>query len=202
MEPKCTFCDYDSKKPRIVAETPNFYALPTVGQISDGGHMLIVTRKHHPCLGSMEEELFPEYEAFVDRVKAAVTTRYGKPILFEHGILGQSISHAHLQMMPSMVDLFPFINRDFKVFRELSSVRELRELHRTKGVYLFYQDLNDKKFGFILDSFPQYLRIVAAEAIGKPKRGNWREWTADPDCKNLDDRLIEETVNQLRKELS
>jgi len=54
-------------------------------------------------------------------------------------------------------------------------------------------------FGFMLDSFPQYLRIVAAEAIGKPKRGNWREWRANHDCAKLDDILIKETVKKLRQ---
>ncbi len=164
--------------------------------------MLIIPKKHYACLGSMDDNAFCEFEDFSGRIKKAVTAVYGKPISFEHGILGQSIAHAHLQMIPSCVDLFSRINRDFRVFRKLSSMRELQELHRTKGVYLFYQNTFDEMFGFLLDSYPQYLRIVAAEAIGKPKRGNWREWRADPECAKLDDILVEETVKKLRQAVS
>ena len=176
--------------------------MPTIGQISDGGHLLVIPRQHYSCLGAMEDERFVEFEELAGKVKKTVTKIYGKPISFEHGILGQSVPHAHLQMMPSATDLFTRINRDFRVFKELSTLRDLQDLHRTRGVYLFYQDLNDKMFGFLLDSYPQYLRIVAAEAIGKPKRGNWREWRADPECAKLDDLLIEDTVMRLLQEFS
>jgi diadenosine tetraphosphate (Ap4A) HIT family hydrolase len=201
MEPKCTFCDYERMKPRIVAETPNFYALPTVGQISDGGHMLVITRKHYVCLGAMEDPLFDEFEEFTGRVESAVARNYKKPMLFEHGILGQSIPHAHLQMMPSDTDMFSAINQDFRVFKQLAAFKDMQALHRSKGVYLFYENLKDEKFGFLLDSYPQYLRIVAAKAIGKPPRGDWRQCTADPENKKLDDLLIEETCRTLRREL-
>ena len=200
-EKPCTFCDYDTKRHRIVAETENFYALPTIGQISDGGHMMIIPRRHYSCLGAMEDDAFAEFEELTGNVERAVTVAYQKPILFEHGILGQSVSHAHLQMMPSDADLFTRINNDFRVFRKLGSFKELQEMHKTKGVYLFYENTHDEKFGFLLDSYPQYLRIIAAEAIGKPKRGNWREWRADPECAALDDRLIDETVKRLRQEM-
>lgn len=200
MGAACTFCDY-AQQESIVAETDNFYATPSFGQISDGGHVLVIPRHHYSCLGAMEEESFDEFEELTQRVKGAITDVYGKPIAFEHGILGQSIAHAHLQLMPSAVDLFPRIHRDFRMFRALSSIRDLRELHRTKGIYLYYQDPTDKQFAFLLDSFPQYLRFVAAEAIGKPQRGNWREWRADPDCAKLDDKLFTETVKKLRETL-
>jgi len=194
----CVFCNYEDKKERVIYESQNFYVIPTIGQISDGGHLLIIPRQHYVCLGAMNEKLFDEFDELTQKTKKAVTNEYEKPILFEHGILGQSVSHAHMQMMPSSTDLFTRINKEFRVFKKLQSIKELKELHQTKGVYLFYQNTKDEMFGFILDSYPQYLRIVAAEAIGKPKRGNWREWRSDPDCARLDDFLIEETVKKLR----
>lgn len=198
MGDKCVFCEYADKK-LIVCESQNFYVIPTVGQISDGGHLLVIPREHYVCLGAMPEQLFDEFDKLTADVKKAVTEAYEKPIIFEHGILGQSISHAHMQVMPCATDLFSRINRDFKVFRQLQSTKELRELHRTKGVYLFYQNTLDEMFGFILDSHSQYLRIVAAEAVGKPKRSNWLEWRSDEDCAKLDDILIAETVKRLKE---
>lgn len=201
MGDKCTFCDYADQK-SVVAESENFYAIPSFGQISDGGHMLVIPKKHYVCLGAMEDKHFPELEQFTGNLKKAITDVYGKPISFEHGILGQSIPHAHLQMMPTDVDLFKRINRDFRMYRKLSSIRELRDLHRTKGVYLYYQNTADEMFGFMLDSFPQYFRIIAAEAIGKPQRGNWREWRADVEREKLDDLLFAETIKKLRDALA
>ena len=202
MADQCPFCNFDSVKSSAVLESKDFYAIPTIGQISDGGHMLVIPRNHYACLGSMDDSKFDEFESITKKVKQAVTNTYSKPILFEHGILGQSVPHAHLQIMPSDTDLFSRINSDFKMFRRFTSMRELQNLHKSKGVYLFYQNQQDEMFGFLLDSYPQYLRIVAAESIGKPKRGNWREWRADADCAKLDDKLIAETIKKLKQELN
>jgi diadenosine tetraphosphate (Ap4A) HIT family hydrolase len=196
----CVFCGHEQHRARIVCESGRFYAIPTVGQISDGGHMLIIPKGHHVCLGAMDDAHFDEFEAMHADLKRRIRASYGKRVVsFEHGILGQSVPHGHLQVLPSDTDLYGRISQDFKLVKPLGSVREIRELHRTKGVYLFYENQQDDRFGFLLDSFPQYLRIVAAECIGKPQRGNWREWRADPLQASLDDRLIDETVQKLRQ---
>jgi hypothetical protein len=162
----------------------------------------VIPKEHAVCLGALSEKMLDEFSDISEYVKSAIRSEYNLPtVAFEHGILGQSVPHAHLQVMPSATDLFPFIIADFKVYKELSSVKELRELHCTKGVYLYYQDPQDKQYGFVLDSYPQYLRFVAAKAIGKPMRGDWRAWRADPEAAKLDDFLVEDTVERLRRHL-
>lgn len=195
------FCKYDTPA-NVIVESDFFYVIPTMGQLSDGGHLLVIPHEHYSCLGAMDERLFDEFEPFVDKLKKAVTVAYGKPILFEHGVLGQSVPHAHLQLVPSCVDLFPSISREFKSFQQLISLRELRELHRTKGMYLLYQNLQDEMFSFTLDHFSQYLRRVTAEVMGKPEQGDWRAWRGRPDRAELDDILRSESVKRVREVLN
>lgn len=202
MTNTCVFCDYTKHATRIVYETTNFYAVPTIGQISDGGYMLVIPKYHYACLGSMEDDKFGELEDVVSKLKTAITTTFGKPILFEHGILGQSITHAHLHLVPFATDIFPIVQKDFPVYKQITCMHDLRELHRTNGGYLFYQNPADEMFGFLPDAvIPQYFRIVVAEASGRQPRGDWRAWRSNKDNAKLDDKLIEETVKKLRQEL-
>src|SRR3989344_8299983 len=118
MNSNCHLCDVESYQSWIVDETEHFYARPTIWQISDGGHMLIIPRKHYPCLGSMEKKYFREFKELTSHLKQTITDVYQKPISFEHGILGQSIAHAHLQMLLTSVDLFERIKHDFRICQE------------------------------------------------------------------------------------
>ena len=52
-------------------------------------------------------------------------------------------------------------------------------------------------FVFYMDAIPQYLRLVAAQEMGRTPRGDWRAWRSDPDCAKIDDLLMEQTVERL-----
>ncbi|HLD39692.1 MAG TPA: HIT domain-containing protein [Candidatus Nanoarchaeia archaeon] len=193
----CVFCDKEKSAGRIFYESNNFFAMPTIGQISHGGHSLIVPKYHAPCLGEMSSGLFMEFDQVKLEVQNAIEQEYGKSISFEHGIIGQSVPHAHLQILPSNTDMFSTLHQKYPFYKKLDSMEELREIYEKRRVYLYYENQQHEKFVFFMDAIPQYLRLVAAQEMGRTPRGDWKAWRNDPDCAKIDDLLMDQTVQRL-----
>ena len=202
--PKCNFCDYSvhERRNQIIAQTDDFYCVPSIGQICEGGHLMIIPKKHVSCLGAMEESSFVEFERFVDRIKKAVTDIYQKPIMFEHGIVGQPTRHAHLQMLPISTSLDECITWDFDKKMQLNSIRELAQIYKSGGQYLFSQNSQGVMHAYTGEQFSQNLRKVVADAVGKSERGDWKTLRANHERAQHDDVLINETVEKLRQALN
>jgi hypothetical protein len=175
--------------------------MPTLGQISDGGHVLLISKEHLPCFGALGRKGLEELDVFKKKVEGAVRKNYGPTVCFEHGIIGQTVPHAHFQILPSSTDLFQTLSQKYPFYRKLGNLADLEGVYNDRRVYLYYENQENKKVAFIMDTIPQYMRFVAAEAIGNAPRGDWKEWRADPDCARKDDELISETVRELRREL-
>ena len=214
MESNCLFCDVSKIQDRLIAEVDGFYVVATLGQITDGGYVLILPKRHVSCIGAMNETEVHGATTVLQEVNRAVAEEYSPPyglmgphlgLMFEHGIVGQTVKHAHIHVMPAYVDLTAKIKKDFpnefserKMLGSFTSLTELQMLYREKQKpYLFWQDSRTFFSTPIIcwnpPAPPQYLRIVAAEALGRPERANWREM--DPE---LDKRLGAETVRRLK----
>jgi diadenosine tetraphosphate (Ap4A) HIT family hydrolase len=195
----CAFCDRTQFEERLVGESKNFWIIATFGQISDGGYLLLVPKRHVLCLGLIEEHELKEMEKLQIRVCEAVTEEYGTPphIVFEHGIVGQTIRHAHLHLIPELGVIAEKIYKDFSgsEFHTLSSWSELTCAYAEKQKpYLLWKDFQTNMTVCWDPKAPlQYLRIVVAQAVGRPERANWR--TMDPE---LDRRLWSGTVTRLK----
>ncbi len=197
--PSCAFCQLEVRTKNVIATSKHFYAIPTLGQISDGGHILIVSNKHLPCLGALDSQHFNELIDFKDKVQSAIQSEYGATICLEHGIIGQSVPHAHLQILPSSCDLFQTLKMKYPFYREMQNLDDLGKVYDERRVYLFYENQQSIKYAFIMDAMPQYLRLVAAEQMGRTHRGDWRAWRLDDICAKRDDELIVETVIRLKR---
>lgn len=196
MKP-CVFCDKEKRAEKTFYESANFFAMPTIGQISNGGHSLLVPKYHAPCLGEMSSELFQEFSQVKAEVQDAVEEEYGRSIAFEHGIIGQSVPHAHVQILPSHSDLFSTLQCRYQFYKKLDSMEQLRDIYQNRRVYLYYENKQKEMFAFFMDAIPQYLRLVAAQEMGVTPRGDWKVWRSDPECARRDDLLMEETVKRL-----
>lgn len=198
MDP-CVFCDTKKLEREIIYESKNFYVIPTIGQISDGGHVLIVSKDHLPALGAMNRKHLNEFSELKFKVQEAIHEEYEKTIVFEHGIVGQSVPHAHLQILPSSTDLLSTLHKKYPFYKKLDSIDELCDTYEKRRLYLFYENQQNEKFCFYMDAIPQYLRLVAAEKMGRTPRGDWKQWRADPQCATIDDQLMTETTKKLSK---
>ena len=199
MDGNCVFCDRTKFEERLIGETKNFWLIATLGQISDGGYTLLVPKRHVICLGAMREQEIREFETIIARVCFAVPREYGvvSGMIFEHGIVGQTIKHAHLHLLPGALSIAERICGDFPV-SEIMTIcfwDELRSLYiQRQEPYLLWVDFGGEiKVCWNPAAPAQYLRIVVAQAMNRPERANWR--TMDPE---LDKKLWTETVSRLK----
>lgn len=195
----CVFCDRSKFEERLCGETKDFWIIATLGQITDGGYVLLVPKRHVECIGAME---VPEIDLLMtagEQIWYALSSEYQAPAItiFEHGIVGQSIKHAHIHFIPEVCNLTEKVQNDFpenQIVR-VNFVHGLQDLYKKKPEpYLFWIDVSlMANVCWNPPAPPQYLRVVVAEALGVPERANWR--TMDPE---LDRKLWSETVRRLK----
>lgn len=196
MSTQCPFCDRSALRERLILGSANFSVIPTKGQVLEG-YTLIVPKRHTICFGDFSETEMDEAAMLMERVRTATTNVYGRPpIFFEHGIVGQTVKHAHMHAVPAAVDLLPIITDDFPDYEKVTTLAALQAVFQREGPYLFYQNAGGEKFVFHIFKWPQYLRLMLADAVGHPERGNWREM--DP---QLDAAMMLDTQTKLSREL-
>lgn len=199
MDSDCAFCDRTKFEERIIGEDKNFWIIATLGQITDGGYTLLVPKKHIPCIGAMGFKEIEHFEDLAKRIRLALSVEYGIwPVnFFEHGIVGQTIKHAHIHFVPENWQITERILKDFpEKFINLHSWLELQFLYTVKPEpYILWLDSREEiiKVYWNPPAPLQYLRIVIAEALGRPERADWRNM--DPE---LDKKLWTETVIRLK----
>jgi diadenosine tetraphosphate (Ap4A) HIT family hydrolase len=69
------------------------------------GHLLVITRRHYLCIGAAPAAVREELPAVAEEAAAFVRETYGvEPLLWENGVSGQTVFHAHLHLIPINVD--------------------------------------------------------------------------------------------------
>lgn len=209
MAENCPFCDRRQFEERLIAEVDGFYIIATLGQITDGGYVLLVPKKHISCAGAFSEEQVERASRVITKIGFALTSEYAvdlshgclMPItLFEHGIVGQTVKHAHFHFLPTVLDLTSRIKKDFpeSIVQQLEYLGQLQVLYSVNPQpYLWWvagkEDDAEVRVCWNPPAPPQYLRIITAEALGRPERANWRTMDSE-----LDKRLWSETVRRLK----
>ena len=184
---ECLFCSIpeitnpSNPEDEVIDESENFYAKAALGHFVFG-YTLIISKHHFPSFAHAPESLFPELEAFRNKVLDKLHNICEHSItIMEHGALsrcrrgGACIDHAHLHLMPLAADLYPVLNERFS-FRELRSMSEVRRFKDAQVPYLYYQKEGFRSHGVGLseDVPSQALRRVACEALGTPELWDWR----------------------------
>lgn len=212
----CVFCDRSNFEERIIAEGRNWYVIASLGQITDGGYVLIVPKQHMRCMGELPRcfgsvvpgsiyhaEFLAYFALLLEYRKLALLFGHQKkesyPITaFEHGIVGQTITHAHLHILPVDLDFTTKVRADFpeSEVAEIYTGQSIQGLYRERPEpYLYWYSSNGKTMVcWNPPAPPQYFRIAAAELLGRPERANWRN--VDPE---LDRNLCQDTVGRLKK---
>lgn len=205
MNSDCVFCDTSQFAERLVATSSGFNVIATLGQITDGGYALVSPQKHISCLGALASGQTNAMLNVAKEVCRALSREYQHgnsstpyPVtMFEHGIVGQTIKHAHLHLLPTVIDLTAKIRKDFPEAetKELQHAAHLQELYgKRPEPYLFWTVPSGTSMVCWNPPAPsQYLRLIVAELLGRPERGNWRNMNPE-----LDKRLWQETVNRLK----
>lgn len=198
-EKPCVFCDRTKIEKQIIHETERYYLIATLGQITDGGYVLLIPKRHVSCIGAMEEWEIREIIAETSRINFCISQEYHcYPVMFEHGIIGQTIQHAHIHFVPAPLRLTERIRTDFpgKEMDIVPSLDWLRSMYlERQEPYLFWKDSRrELAICWNPPAPPAYLRIIIAEMLDCPERGDWRKM--EP---KLDKLLWSETISRLKK---
>ena len=183
----CLFCSIQdlpnppNPEDEIIDESENFYAKAALGHFVFG-YTLIISKEHFPSFACVPQHLFPECEAFRDKVLDNLHNICQQPIsIMEHGAVsrcqrgGACIDHAHLHLMPLATDLHPILSTRFSL-DELGSISELRRFKDEQIPYLYFQREGSRGCGVKLaqDVPSQLLRRIACQAMGEPELWDWR----------------------------
>lgn len=193
----CVFCNFSKIKDRTIATLYNINIVITLGQITNGGYLLLVPRKHSPCLGSLNKQETEKLETILYLTKTILEDEYQSPItIFEHGIVGQTVTHSHLHLLPTKMELYKRIALDFpsSKFESIENLTQLQSLYQKRQEpYLLWSTSNNKYLVcWNPPAEPEYLRTLSATALGVPERASWRKM--DP---VLDKKLADETMTRL-----
>ena len=135
----CPFCHEAAVAPGVLLETPQFLVVCDRAPLVPG-HLLIIPRLHLACYGALPRPLDAEFQALKGRMAEFLAEAYAPPVFFEHGLVAQTVPHAHLHAVPAaggsalLADLAS--SRDATLANGLGS---LRRWYGRRGPYVYYE---------------------------------------------------------------
>lgn len=95
----CVFCSR-AAQPAPLFEIGSVYAVPDKFPLTPG-HTLVIAREHLACFGAGTEEVWRDLEESAAIARRFLSETYGRPLfVWENGVSGQSVFHAHLHLIP------------------------------------------------------------------------------------------------------
>lgn len=154
------------------------------------GHILIIPKEHISTMGNLPKESFEKYIDLYSKVKSFVNEYYGDVGIFEHGIAGQTVFHAHTHFLPFNHDT-PKIITDNEALWKITNLYDMKKEFEERQKYLFFENKNqmwlvDTKLGF-----PRFFRDIFAGLLNAKERANWKKT-----------RENEELMKQFKKDIS
>ena len=198
----CPFCNPSKDVEGIIVEDKKLYVVPSLGQITDGGYLLVIPKAHVSCLRALGGAAAAEFEQVIQIVRHWLIREYRVPVVgFEHGIVGQTVKHAHYHLVPSQKiaawgSLSRRVRKDFPEasFELCPSLYHIAVRYAERQEpYLLWNSGFCYEVCWNPPAPPQYFRTVAAEILGRPERANWRTMDAE-----LDRKLVQETTRRMR----
>ena len=180
MKNKCLFCQTKKIKQDILWNSKDFYVKVGVGILAPG-HVMLIPKKHVRCLAELSAPLIRQFLSVKESIFNGLKANFSMPILYEHGIYGQSINHAHLHLLPEKSRYYNLEKIEDNLFRglkrsRLESFAELKEIFKNEGSY-FYLEVHGKKWVFHTKDKPEgkyIFRKEFARFTGMHGLANWQ----------------------------
>ena len=154
------FCQIEKKLSRqIINQTDNFYLLHDGYPLLEG-HLLLIPKKHVDCYFNLDKKLLREFNLFKKDAINFLKDKYNQPVIFEHGIAGQTIMHAHLHLLPTNKS----IEKDLKQYGVVTK--------NPSVPYLYLEHFNKKNyFKSKRKISPGLLHTLYAQILNRPVIG-------------------------------
>lgn len=170
--------EYAPAGKRVLYESQHFVVFPTLGHLVEG-YLLLGSRLHYPCIGSLPHMFTDELEILQEKVRKVLYEHYSSPVFFEHGPVSRTktggccVDHLHLHAVPLDIHLADEVRRYFPS-EEVDSLSSLSQ-YFDKGIPYFYVEDNTGKFVFPLhEAVPsQFMRKIIAKQVDKEDLWDW-----------------------------
>lgn len=178
---ECVFC-HPEMQPAALLETGALRLLPDLFPVVPG-HLLVTSVEHVPCFGAAPPAVLAGLDELADHAAAFVRDAYGvEPVRWENGGAGQTVFHAHLHLMPVVID--DLIERLAAApdSIEVSSWTEVAEYYRAHGGY-HYAEAHSRRHLLEGNGFSnwEFRRLVALSAGFRQEAGRWVRATTPDD---------------------
>lgn len=148
------------------------------------GHILIIPKQHISCMAALDKTQFQRYKQLYKKVSNFLKETYGDTAIFEHGIIGQTVFHAHTHFLP-------FKGKISDIVPEKECIHEIQSLDEIKTEKYLFIEISKK---YLIDTkigFPRFFRDRFAEALGAKERGNWKQTENNEELKKSFKKEIE-----------
>ena len=129
------FCQIEKKLDhQVLDQTDNFYLLHDGYPLLEG-HLLLIPKQHVDCYFNLDKKLLREFKLFKKKSVDFLKDKYIQPVIFEHGIAGQTVMHAHLHLLPTKKSIKNELKR-YGIVRKKPSVPYLYLEYSNKKNYV------------------------------------------------------------------
>lgn len=166
------FCQIKTKlSNQIIEETTRFFVLHDGYPLCEG-HLLIVPKDHVDCLRNLDKSLQDEFLKIKHEVQKFLRINYCDPVFFEHGVVGQSVPHAHLQILPTSLSILDVLKKHCSITKKLLFKTYL--YYSEKGKDYYFKPNGPIPAGFLHSTFFAPLLRRPIKGIERAKELN--EW--------------------------
>jgi len=161
---KDIFCQINQKlRKQIIDQSTHFFLIHDGYPLLEG-HLLLVPKKHLDCYLNLDKKLINEFLAFKEKIIQFLRKAYQEPVIFEHGIIGQTVFHAHLHFLPT----------NLLIYKKIEEYATL--LSSPKIPYLYYEFKGQKNFYATKKVIPLgFFHLFYAQFLKRPLKGEERK---------------------------
>lgn len=177
----CVFCQPNAQ-PAALAETQRVRVVPDLFPLAQG-HLLIISREHLPCYGAADSETLREVDDEAAMARRFIQETYGvDPLMWENGVSGQSVYHAHLHLIPLQLEGFVDALAAAAESVEIDGWDAVQERYRREGKY-HYASLHGRRWLLEGNSVMNWevRRLIAIAAGLRLVDGRWTRATTPDD---------------------
>lgn len=136
---------------------------------------MIIPKDHFPCVGAYPQKLFEEFLNLYHKASAFLKKEYQVMSSFEHGVIGQTVFHSHVHLLPFQGEPEIIVPEGQTNLIPIIQLASLLKTFKKEGKYLFFSI--DRKMWLVQTSLgvPRFFRDRFARALGTPERGDWKQ---------------------------
>ncbi len=154
------FCEAQTKlKRQIICASDSFLVIHDGFPLVEG-HLLLIPKQHFACFAEIyqNKSLTTELKKLLNKMKSFLSISYQQPVVvFEHGVAGQTVKHAHLHLVPTNKNIFAYL-KPFQKSSRFKKPYSYLFIEQNNRRHIFAADRETTSPGILTNSFARVLK--------------------------------------------